>query len=361
VILAVAVNTKVLWYLTRGLGVCALLLLTLSIVLGVTAARGWRSARWPRFATASLHRNLTLLAICVVVLHVVTTVLDGYTSIKLQDAVVPFLSPYRPIWLGLGAVAFDLLIALVVTSLLRARIGYRAWRYVHWLAYLAWPVALVHALGTGSDARLEWLRVVGLASVAAVIVAVVVRFLGDATLPNVVRLPAVGGALIGTVVLFGWYQSGPAQLGWAKRAGTPVSLLASRRVRAPARPRPVAVSLPSAPFSSSLSGTVEESSRGGGEVAVVMHLRLNGAPGGSLRVDLRGEPTQGGVSMNASGVSFVPAGTRVAYLGSVTSLAGQDVVATVSTHAGARLALSFVLNIDTSSRVVTGTLDGTPL
>jgi hypothetical protein len=119
--------------------------------------------------------------------------------------------------------------------------------------------------------------------------------------------------------------------------------------------------LPSAPFSSSLSGTVEESSRGGGEVAVVMHLRLNGAPGGSLRVDLRGEPTQGGVSMNASGVSFVPAGTRVAYLGSVTSLAGQDVVATVSTHAGARLALSFVLNIDTSSRVVTGTLDGTPL
>lgn len=360
-ILAAAASPKLLWFLTRGLGVCALVLLTLSVALGVTAARGWRWQRWPRFATAALHRNLTLLAICVVVLHVVTTVLDGYTPIKLQDAVLPFLSPYRPIWLGLGAVAFDLLLALVATSLLRARIGYRAWRYVHWLAYLAWPVALVHALGTGSDARHEWLKVIGLASVATVLVAVVVRFLGDATLPTVVRLPAVAGALIGIVLLFTWYQSGPAQLGWAKRAGTPVSLLASRRVQAPTRPPTIAVSLPQAPFSSSVSGTIDESDRGASVVDVVMHLRLADAPGGSLRLDLRGQPLQGGVSMTASGVSFVPAGTRVTYLGSVTSLSGQDVVATVSTHAGARLELSFVLNIDTNSRVVTGTLAGTPL
>lgn len=359
-ILAVAANAKLLWYLTRGLGVCALLLLTLSVALGVTTTRGWRSPRWPRFATAALHRNLTLLAICVVVLHVVTTVLDGYTPIKLQDAVLPFMSPYRPVWLGLGAVAFDLLLALVATSLLRARIGYRAWRYVHWLAYVAWPVALVHALGTGSDARLEWLRVIGLASVATVVVAVVVRFLGDARMTVVVRLPAVGAALIGTVVLFAWYESGPAQVGWAKRAGTPVSLLASRRARVAPEPRPVAVSLPRTSFSTALRGTIRESSSGNGAVAVVMRLKLNGGPGGSLRLDLRGQPVQGGVSMDASGVSFVPAGTRVVYLGSVTVLAGQNVDATVSTHSGARLELSLVLNIDTASRLVTGTLDGTP-
>ena len=110
---------------------------------------------------AGLHRNLTLLALVFVAAHVVTTVADGFAPIGLLDAVVPFVSPYRPIWLGLGAVAFDLLLALVVTSLLRARIGYRSWRVVHWLAYAAWPVALVHALGTGSDARIGWFALLG--------------------------------------------------------------------------------------------------------------------------------------------------------------------------------------------------------
>ena len=165
----------VYWFLTRGLGVSALLLLTASLALGVLTSVRWRAQRWPRFVTAGLHRNLTLLAIAFVALHVVTTVADGYTPIGLKDAVIPFVSPYRPIWLGLGAIAFDLLIALVVTSLLRERIGYRVWRYVHWLAYAAWPVALVHALGTGTDARLGWMRSIGAACVAVVALAVLAR------------------------------------------------------------------------------------------------------------------------------------------------------------------------------------------
>ena len=70
---------------------------------------------------------------------------------RLVDVVVPFVGAYRPFWLGLGALALDLLAALIVTSLLRARIGLRAWRAVHWVAYACWPVALVHGLGTGSD------------------------------------------------------------------------------------------------------------------------------------------------------------------------------------------------------------------
>ena len=123
------------------------------LVLGVLGTTRWRSERWPRFLVAGLHRNLTLLAIAFVVVHVVTTVADGYAPIRLVDAVVPFVSAYRPIWLGLGAVAFDLLLALIVTSLLRARVGLRLWRAVHWLAYAAWPLALVHGLGTGSDSR----------------------------------------------------------------------------------------------------------------------------------------------------------------------------------------------------------------
>ena len=88
------------------------------------------------------------------------------------------MSPrYRPLWLGLGAVAFDLLSALVVTSLLRARIGYRAWRAVHWLAYASWPFALVHGLGTGSDSRFGWLVLITIVCAGAVGAALAARLL----------------------------------------------------------------------------------------------------------------------------------------------------------------------------------------
>ena len=104
--------------------------------------------------------------------HVLTTVLDTYAPIGLISVVVPFTSAYRPLWLSLGTIAFDLLLALVITSLLRARLGYRGWRLVHWFAYLAWPVALWHGLGTGTDSRLPWLLALDAAAVAAVACAV---------------------------------------------------------------------------------------------------------------------------------------------------------------------------------------------
>ena len=153
-------NGTALWYVTRASGVVSLLLLTAGLMLGVLGTVRWRSDRWPRFAVVSIHRNLTLFAIAFVALHVLTTIADGYAPVGLKDAVIPFVSRYRPLWLGFGAVAFDLLLALVVTSLLRARIGYRAWRAVHWLAYASWPFALVHGLGTGSDSRFGWLVVI---------------------------------------------------------------------------------------------------------------------------------------------------------------------------------------------------------
>jgi len=358
VIVAAAANTKVLWYLTRGLGVGALLLLTASIVLGVLTTVGWKSPRWPRFATAGLHRNLTLLAIFVVVLHVLTTVLDGYTPIRLLDAVVPFVSAYRPVWLGLGAVAFDLLLALVATSLLRARIGFRMWRWVHWLAYVSWPVALVHALGTGSDARFAWLQLVGVACVTAVVLSVVARFGVKRDVPLLVRGAGIAAAFVVPLAIVAWYDSGPAQHGWARRAGTPVKAIAARPGRTVAVSQPV--SLPRSAFTSTVRGTIQQSTNRAGLLNVVIRGKLAGGPRGSVRIDLRGEPLQGGVSMTASGVSYVPAGTRTVYYGSVSGLEGSRVIADLATSSGARLRLDFVLNIDTASHVVTGSVDGSP-
>src|SRR5712691_5678913 len=176
-------SSQALWFATRGFGVVSLLLLTAIVVLGVAGVTRWRSSRWPRFVVAGLHRNLTLLALVFIALHVITTVADGYAPISLLNAVIPFTSAYRPLWLGLGAVAFDLLLALTITSLLRARIGHRRWRALHWLAYASWPVALVHGLGTGTDARVAWMQVVAASCTACVVAAVLWRVAGGRATP----------------------------------------------------------------------------------------------------------------------------------------------------------------------------------
>lgn len=140
-----------LWYASRALGLVALVLLSSVAVLGLLVAG--RRPRVPYVLTA-LHRSLSLLAVALVALHVTANVTDSYVPIRWSDAVVPFVSAYRPFWLGLGTVALDLILALAVTSLLRTRLGSRAWRAVHWVAYASWPVAVAHGLGIGTDDRI---------------------------------------------------------------------------------------------------------------------------------------------------------------------------------------------------------------
>src|SRR5260370_576843 len=148
---AIVINSSTpLWYLTRATGLVALVLLTASMALGLLSSVRYQRPAWPRFVTAGLHQNSSLLALAFTGIHVATTLADGYAPVRVQDVVIPFISAYRPLWLGLGAGAFDLMLALTVTSLLRTRLSYRSWRLVHWGSYLAWPVALLPGLGAGS-------------------------------------------------------------------------------------------------------------------------------------------------------------------------------------------------------------------
>src|ERR1700732_2104649 len=119
---------KALWYLTRATGLVALVLLTVSVLLGILQVSRWAGPTWPRFVTAGLHRNISLLVTAFVGVHIVTAVLDTFAPIRWLDVVVPFISAYRPIWLGFGTVAFDLLVAIIITSLLRVQVGPRSWR-----------------------------------------------------------------------------------------------------------------------------------------------------------------------------------------------------------------------------------------
>jgi len=171
-------TSSILWYATRGAGAVSLILLSSVVALGILSALRWRATAWPRFLTVGLHRNLALLSVVFLALHIVTAVVDPYTSLGWAAALVPFSSYYRTFWLGLGVVAVDLFVALLLTSLLRRAIGPRTWRLVHWVAYACWPVALAHGLGTGTDSTRSWLLAIELVCIAMVLSALAARLLG---------------------------------------------------------------------------------------------------------------------------------------------------------------------------------------
>ncbi len=146
-------HTTALWYASRATGVVTMLLLTAVVLLGILVNRQGRLPGLPGFAVTGLHRNVSLLAVAFLAIHVLTAIADPYVTIGLAAAVLPFASAYKPLWLGLGAISLDLIAALILTSLARARMGRRAWRAIHWVAYAAWPLAVLHSLGSSSDAR----------------------------------------------------------------------------------------------------------------------------------------------------------------------------------------------------------------
>jgi methionine sulfoxide reductase heme-binding subunit len=171
-------SDTVLWYATRGAGVVSILLLTAVFVLGILSVRRYEAAGWPRFLTTGLHRNLSLVAVIFLGLHIVAAVVDPFTHLGWTAAIVPFSSYYRTFWLGLGAVAVELMAAVLLSSLARGFIGQASWRALHWLAYACWPIAAVHGWGTGTDSGSGWVLAIDAVCVLAVVIAVLARLLG---------------------------------------------------------------------------------------------------------------------------------------------------------------------------------------
>ncbi|MGD0081896.1 MAG: ferric reductase-like transmembrane domain-containing protein [Acidimicrobiales bacterium] len=184
-----ATGSPWLWYISRGSGLVLLALFSLVVVLGVATRTGSTPGTWHRFTIAELHRALSLFAIALLALHVVTAIADPYVSIGWLASIVPFVSHYRAVALGLGTLAVDFGAAVIITSLLRRRLGFRAWRAVHWLAYLAWPVAFIHSLRAGNDLGIGWVALIEWGSAAAVATAVLARVL------TAVRTPSPGESL----------------------------------------------------------------------------------------------------------------------------------------------------------------------
>lgn len=132
------------WYLSRATGAVSLILLTVVLVLGVVST----SSERPRRTTIAnaVHRSLGLGLGVFLLTHIVTAIIETYVSIDWISAIVPFTSGYQPLWVGLGTVAFDLLLALIVTSVLRHRLPESVWRFVHQSSWALWLLAVVHAV-----------------------------------------------------------------------------------------------------------------------------------------------------------------------------------------------------------------------
>ncbi|MHB1486532.1 MAG: ferric reductase-like transmembrane domain-containing protein [Acidimicrobiales bacterium] len=372
--LLATVGPSPLWYLTRASGMVALILLTASVLLGIASTARWQARGKPRFLTQGLHRNISLLVLIVLALHIVTAELDTFAPVGWLSVFIPFASPYRPIWLGLGTAAFDLLVALCLTSVMRARIGYRTWKAIHWAAYACWPLALVHGLGTGTDAHLGIVQVVTGACVLSVLAALLWR-LGVGWPSHLGRRIVAGGlGATATVVITGWAMAGPWRAGWASRAGTPSSLLASAATGARSASTGTGGTSSSAgtgtsssgqsvtqTFTAQVRGTISQTNPDSqGQETVTLDLVLSGGYTGKLMVVLRGQADASGVVMTTSSITLVPSGAGGTLRGNVTALNGNLIQGTVASATQGSLQIDLQVQIDQASGAVTGTVTGGP-
>jgi hypothetical protein len=364
-----AAGPSPLWYATRATGTMTLLLLTATVVLGVAGTARWVSPRWPRLVTSGLHRNLSLLVVSFLAVHILTALLDTFAPVGWASVLVPFASAYRPLWLGLGTLASDLVLTLVITSLLRARLGLRAWRAVHWLAYAAWPVALWHGLGTGTDARLPLTLGIDVACAAAVLAVAAWRLSLIADPRR--RLAAVSGMVIAPLATAGFALTGPLQPGWALRAGTPAALLGQRAAAAsaaasPAASRataPAAASGSASPAASGVAsgpftGTIMQPRTTEGQPATVTVTgRSSAGTRQDIVITLHGTAADdgGGIQFASGRLSVTVTGSAAAYAGPVTELDSSGLTAAVTGPAGYRARIRVLLSIQGSA--VTGRLD----
>ena len=157
-----------LWYVSRATGVASIALLTAVVVLGALVSGRRRPHGEQATVVMAVHRWLSLGMVAFLLVHIATAIVETYVSIDLVSALVPFTSGYETLWVGLGTLAVDVLVAILATSWWRHRLPERAWRVVHYSAYLLWPMALVHGLVLGTANEMPLLATTILCGVVGV-------------------------------------------------------------------------------------------------------------------------------------------------------------------------------------------------
>lgn len=207
--------SETLWWLNRSSGLVLLALFTFVVVLGVFSTQRAAQRRIPTFVPNQLHRSIALFAFAFLIAHILTAVLDDYVEIDWVDAVVPFAAAYRPLWLGLGSIAFDATIAIMVTSWAKSRMSERAWHVVHVLAYPAWLLAVIHGLAIGTDSRNVLVIALNVICVLTVAMALGARLMWSDSLPGWMQVVALILIAVVPILLAVWALAGPLSAGWS--------------------------------------------------------------------------------------------------------------------------------------------------
>lgn len=165
------------WLLARAGGLSAYVLLTCSVLAGLTLKSRPFGRALRAGAVTDVHRFLALLGLGMLALHGLALALDHTVHMPVAALVVPGLSPYRPLAVALGVLACELMALVVVSFPLRRRIGMRNWRRLHWATYLLFLLATVHGLAAGTDSAQPWAHGLYLGAVGAVVFATAWRAL----------------------------------------------------------------------------------------------------------------------------------------------------------------------------------------
>jgi len=350
--------SQVTWDAARASGFTAYMLVTVTVVLGLLLSLRWQSKRWPRLVTNDMHNHLALLAMAFGVVHGIASWLDPFMQFRLPELLVPLASHYRPLWMAFGIVAFDLLVAVLLSTWLRPRIGYRLWRAFHGVAFLVFAFATVHGLGTGSDTRTGWATAMYGASALAVLGLTTWRLVVPAGTRARPRPVVAGLGIAAAAVLAVWAAGGPLRPGWnrvandGKGSGARI-VLATRRTPIAAPPLPRR-------FTATFRGTL---TTGGSFQAAQATIRghLTGAARGDLQILLAGVPTDGGtIAVQRSQVTLYGADGGAQYVGTLTGASGQALTARLTPIDGSGPALSLTVNWSLNGSAVSGSVTAAP-
>ncbi|MCE9645507.1 MAG: hypothetical protein K8S20_05855 [Chloroflexi bacterium] len=142
------------WYLTRAAGLMGYFLIWLSTVWGLVVSSKILDPFMERAFTYDFHEYLSWLGLAFIGIHVIVLMADQYLPYTLWQVLIPFLSPYRPFWVGIGVIALYLSLLVTVTFYLKARIGAQAFRRIHYLSLVGYLGATLHGLYAGTDSVL---------------------------------------------------------------------------------------------------------------------------------------------------------------------------------------------------------------
>jgi predicted ferric reductase len=152
-------SVQLWWYVTRASGIIAYLLLWFSTVLGLAVTSKYLDGMLERIFTYDFHEFISLLAVAFTLVHVIVLTFDRYLPYSLAQILVPFISPYRPFWVGIGVLGFYVTLLVTVTFYLRNRIGARAFRVIHYLSLAGYIGVTLHGYFAGTDTALPTMRI----------------------------------------------------------------------------------------------------------------------------------------------------------------------------------------------------------